>query len=94
VKKTETEKGGISMKCPKCGAEMEPGNIRADGRREMDWREDAQTDTPHCRGSLLVAKMKHPFFYLGAPMVEAPSFYCANCRFLLTPLPEQDGEKA
>ncbi|MCI2047381.1 MAG: PF20097 family protein [Faecalibacterium sp.] len=80
------------MKCPQCGAQMQPGHIRGDGRRNLDWREDAQTDPPHCRGSLLVAKPKVPFYFIGAPMVEAPSFYCANCRFFLTPLPEQDGE--
>ena len=72
------------MKCPYCSKEMEKGFIR-NARDSVRWYPE-ETDTsgfwPEHEGSVLLAKLS---WVTGA---EAESWYCPDCRMVITPVPE------
>ena len=72
------------MICPYCSKEMEKGFIR-NARDSVRWYPE-ETDTsgfwPENEGSVMLAKLS---WVTGA---EAESWYCPDCRMVITPVPE------
>ena len=77
------------MNCPYCSKEMEKGFIR-NARDSVRWYpEEADTSGfwPENEGTVMLAKLSWVF---GA---EAESWYCPDCRMVITPVVECEGQR-
>jgi len=80
------------MECPYCHKEMKEGRIPS-MREQLRWcplGEDGKVAEPYeYDNAMNVALGRAPIFNVSAYLT--PSWYCADCRVVITPVPEIEG---